>query len=78
MVLRTIMDGEIWRIRINKELTDLYQDLDLVAIIEFWRLNGWIMFLECQVTGILKKDLEGKPEERRNVWYLISRPCRNV
>jgi hypothetical protein len=69
-VLRKIFgpvnDRGNWRIRSNKELTDLYQDTDLVTVIKTSRLRwlGHVCRVEEQRDP--KKTIEGKPGRRRS------------
>jgi hypothetical protein len=66
-VLRKIYDNGIWRIRTNKELKTLYQELDGVAEIKKARLR-WVGHLErMSEDRVIKKLYMSKPEGRRSV-----------
>jgi hypothetical protein len=66
-VLRKIYDNGIWRIRTNKELMALYQELDIVAEIKKARLR-WLGHVEMMSEDrVIKKLYMSKPEGRRSV-----------
>jgi hypothetical protein len=54
-----------WKIRSNKELSDLYQDTDLVTVIKILRLRWLGHICRMKEQRDPKKALEGKPGERR-------------
>jgi hypothetical protein len=56
----------MWRIRSNKELADLYQEIDLARVITTLRLRwlGHVCRME-EHRDPKKKALEGKPGRRR-------------
>jgi hypothetical protein len=57
----------IWRIRTNKELMTLYQELDIVAEIKEARLR-WLGHVErMSEDRVIKKLYMNKPEGRRSV-----------
>ncbi|KAJ9583487.1 hypothetical protein L9F63_022168 [Diploptera punctata] len=62
-----VQEQDVWRIRMNQELKELYKDLDLVRYIRRKRLElvGHVLRME-QESGA-RKILEGKPEGRRKV-----------
>jgi hypothetical protein len=68
-VLRRIFgpvnDRGIWRVRSNKELVDLYEEIDVATVIKNLRLRwlGHVCRMEEQRDP--KKALEGKPGGRR-------------
>jgi hypothetical protein len=63
-------DNGIWRIRTNKELMALYQELDIVAEIKKPRLR-WVDQVErMSEDRVIKKLYMSKPEGRR----IVSRP----
>jgi hypothetical protein len=63
-LLGTVLAG-IWRIRSNKELADLYQEIDLATVIKTLRLR-WLGHV-CRMgeQRYPKKALDGKPGRRR-------------
>jgi hypothetical protein len=66
-------DNGIWRIRTNKELMALYQELYIVAEIKKARLR-WLGHVErCQEDRVIKKLYMSKPEGRRSVGRLKMR-----
>jgi hypothetical protein len=60
----TVLAG-IWRIRSNKELADLYQEIDLATVIKTLQLR-WLGHV-CRMgeQRYPKKPLDGKPGKRR-------------
>jgi hypothetical protein len=60
-----VNDRGTWRISSNKELADLYQEIDLATVIKTLRLRwlGHVCRMEEQRDP--KKALEGKPRGRR-------------
>jgi hypothetical protein len=62
-----VYDNGIWRIRTNKELMALYQELDIVAEIKKARLR-WLGHVErMSEDRVIKKLYKSKPEGRRSV-----------
>jgi hypothetical protein len=62
-----VYDNGIWRIRTNKELMALYQELDIVAEIKKARLR-WLGHVErMSEHRVIKKLYMSKPEGRRSV-----------
>jgi hypothetical protein len=62
-----VYDNGIWRIRTNKELMALYQELDIVAEIKKVRLR-WLGHVErMSEDRVIKKLYVSKPEGRRSV-----------
>jgi len=62
-----VYDNGIWRIRTNKELMALYQELDIVAEIKKARLR-WLGHVErMSEDRVIKKLYMSKPEGRRSV-----------
>jgi hypothetical protein len=62
-----VYDNGIWRIRTNKELMALYQELDIVAEIKKARLR-WLGHVERMLEdGVIRKLYMSKPEGRRSV-----------
>jgi hypothetical protein len=62
-----VYDNGIWRIRTNKELMALYQELDTVAEIKKARLR-WLGHVErMSENRVIKKLYMSKPEGRRSV-----------
>jgi hypothetical protein len=60
-------DNGIWRIRTKKELTALYQEVDIVAEIKKARLR-WLGHVErMSEDRVIKKLYMSKPEGRRSV-----------
>jgi hypothetical protein len=74
-VLRRIFgpvdDRGIWRIRSNKELADLYEEIDLTTVIKTCRLRWLGHVCRMKEQRDPKKVLEGKPEGRRK----RGKPC---
>jgi hypothetical protein len=63
-VYEPVYDNGIWRIRTNKELTALYQELDTVAEIKIARLR-WLGHVErMSEDRVIKKLYTSKPEGR--------------
>jgi hypothetical protein len=59
-----VYDNGIWRIRTNKELMVLYQELDIVAKIKKARLR-WLGHVErMPEVRVIKKLYMSKPEEK--------------
>jgi hypothetical protein len=62
-----VYDDGIWRIRTNKELMALYQELDIVVEIKKARLR-WLGHVErMSEDSVIKKLYMTKPEGRRSV-----------
>jgi hypothetical protein len=62
-----VYDNGIWRIRTNKELMALYQELGIVAEIKKARLR-WLGHIErMSENRVIKKLYMSKLEERRSV-----------
>jgi hypothetical protein len=62
-----VYDNVIWRIRTNKELMALYQELDIVTEIKKARLR-WLGHVERKSEDrVIKKLYMSKPERRRSV-----------
>jgi hypothetical protein len=62
-----VYDNGIWRIRTNKELLSLYQELNIVAEIKKARLR-WLGHVErMSEDKIIKKLYMNKPEGRTSV-----------
>jgi hypothetical protein len=62
-----VYDNGIWRIRTNKELMALYQELEIVAEIKKARLR-WLGHVErMSEYRVIKKLYMSKPEGRRSV-----------
>jgi hypothetical protein len=62
-----VYDNGIWRIRTNKELMTLYQELDIVTEIKKARLR-WLGHVErMSEDRVIKKLYVSKPEGRRSV-----------
>jgi hypothetical protein len=65
-----VYDNGIWRIRTNKELMALYQELDIVAEIKKTRLR-WLGHIErMREDRVIKELCMSKPEGRR----IVGRP----
>jgi hypothetical protein len=63
-IYEPVYDNGIWRIRTNKELMALYQELDIIAEIKKARLR-WLGHVErCQEDRVIKKLYMSKPEGR--------------
>jgi hypothetical protein len=62
-----VNDNGIWRIRTNKELMALYQELDIVAEIKKAR-SRWLGHVDrMSEDRVIKKLYMSKPEGRRSV-----------
>jgi hypothetical protein len=62
-----VYDNEIWRIRTNKEMMALYQELDIVAEIKKVRLR-WLGHVERMSDDtVIKKLYMNKPEGRSSI-----------
>jgi hypothetical protein len=62
-----VYDNGIWRIRTNKELMVLYQELDIVAEIKKVRLRCLGHVERMSEDRVIRKLYMSKPEERRSV-----------
>jgi hypothetical protein len=62
-----VYDNGIWRIRANKELMTLYQELDIVAETKKAKLR-WVGHVErMSEDRVIKKLYMSRPEGRRSV-----------
>jgi hypothetical protein len=62
-----VYDNGIWRIRTNKELTALFQELDIVAEIKKARLRRLGHIERMSEDRVIKKLYMSKPEGRSSV-----------
>jgi hypothetical protein len=62
-----VYDNGIWRIRTNKQLIWLYQELDIVAEIKKARLRSVGHVERMSVDRVIKKLYMSKPEGRKSV-----------
>ena len=61
-----VKDKELWRVRTNKELMDIYQEKDVVTVVKSQRMKLLGHVHRMQSNRLLKRAMEGKPGGRRN------------